>query len=151
MSRVFCALGHIFGTHLYATELASCKLKDTSHSAFLFLPLLNTSIPSNGTNIHHPVPKLNERAPLYRNIQIRNIMQDKPHHFLILVLADPFYERVRGKRETRFVGRESVFGEAEIEKAGYWNGGGAELFLLLIEGNSLVWGLFGEGGKERTG
>lgn len=53
----------------------------------ILIPLLRTRIPPNRTNINHSIPKLHKRAPLDRDIQIRDIMQYKIHQFFVLGLA----------------------------------------------------------------
>lgn len=97
------------------------------------IPLLHTRIPADGTNIHHPIPKLHKRAPLNRQVQIRHIMQHKPHKLLVLVLAQPLYEAVTCEGYAEFIGCEPVFAETEVEHGGDGDGGGAELLLLFGE------------------
>lgn len=58
-------------------------------------------------------------------------MEDEPHELLVRVLAQPLDEAVRRERHPRFVCREAVLGEAEVEERGHWNGAGAQLLLLL--------------------
>lgn len=95
------------------------------------IPLLHTSIPSNGRDINHAIPKLYKRAPLNGNIQIRDVMQDKLDELLVLVLAQPLDKRVRRERDAELEGREPVLREAEVEERSDVDGRGAELFLLL--------------------
>jgi hypothetical protein len=101
--------------------------------SFILIPLLHTRIPPHRTNINHPIPKLHKRAPLKRDLQIRNIMQNKPNQLLILFLPNPLNEAMGGERDAHFVGCEPVLGEAEVEHGRYGSGGSAELLLLLGE------------------
>ena len=58
-------------------------------------------------------------------------MQDPVDEFLVGRLAEPFYEGERGQGDAHADGRQAVFGEAEVEHAGYEGGGCAELLLLF--------------------
>lgn len=99
----------------------------------VFVPLTDTSIPPNRADVDHAIPELDECTSLDGNIQVCHIMQDESHELLVVVLANPLDERMRGQRLAHTVGGQTVLGEAEVEECGDGDGGGAELFLLLGE------------------
>src|SRR5450432_244525 len=99
----------------------------------ILIPLLNASIPAHGRHINHAIPKLDKRAPLDRQLEIRNIMQHEFDQGLILLLADPFDKRVRGERHAHLVGRQAILGKAKVEERRDGDGRRADLFLLLCE------------------
>lgn len=99
----------------------------------ILIPLRDTGIPPNRRNINHAIPKLDKRAPLDRDVQIRDVMQYELHQLLIPLLADPGDEAVRRERRPGFVRREPVLREAVVEERRDRDGRRAELFLLLYQ------------------
>ena len=95
-------------------------------------PLLHRRVPAQRAHIDHPVPELHESAPLHRDIEIRNVVQEEFYQLLVVVFAEPLDEAVARERLAHAVGGEAVFREAEVEEGGDGDGGGAELFLLLV-------------------
>lgn len=116
-------------------------------------PLLITRIPPHRTNINHPIPELHKRAPLHRQLQIRDIMQDELDQLLVLLLADPRDEGLRREFLAQLVGREAVLREAEVEHGcdGDVGAEGAELLLLFGEvgaADEADGAFLAEGGEE---
>ena len=99
----------------------------------VLIPLLRTRITPNGANIDHPIPELDKRAPLDRDIQIRDIMQDELDQLLIPVLANPIDEALARQQGAQLVRRQPVLGEAEVEARGDAQRCRPELLLLLHE------------------
>lgn len=99
----------------------------------VLIPLLRTRITPNGANIDHPIPELDKRAPLNRNIQIRNIMQDELDQLLIPILANPIDEALARQQRAQLVRRQPVLGEAEVEARRDAQRRRAQLLLLLHE------------------
>lgn len=96
-------------------------------------PLCQTSVPPYRAHIHHPIPKLDKRASLDGNIEIRHVMQHELDELLVFLLAEPADEGLRCNGSAELEGCEAVFREAEVEEGGYADGGRAELFLLFGE------------------
>ena len=72
--------------------LLQCSYERLPNLVLLIIPfklisLLYTYISANRTNIHHAIPELHKRAPLYRDIQVCNIMQNKLYQLLVLRLS----------------------------------------------------------------
>ncbi len=97
----------------------------------ILISLSHTRISAHRANIHHPIPILNKSTPFDRDIQISNVVQHELHKLLVAVLANILDEGVGGEWTTELVGGQAVLGEAEIEEGGDWDGGRAELLLLL--------------------
>jgi hypothetical protein len=88
---------------------------------------------SNRRNIHHTIPELNKGAPLDWNIQVGDVFQHPADECLVLYLTDPFDKRGPRERDTHSKGYEAVFGKAEVEEGGHWDGVSTELPLLFGE------------------
>ena len=94
--------------------------------------LLVAGITADGGNVDHAITELDEGAPLDRNIQVRNVVQDEVGKLLVLVLANPLDEAAGLQRLALLEGRQPVLREAEVEERGDRDTGGfAKLFLLL--------------------
>lgn len=53
--------------------------------------------------------------PLDRNVHICNVVKNKVYKWLVLVLADPFDERLRRQFFSELVGCETVLGKTKVE------------------------------------
>lgn len=98
---------------------------------FILPPLLLTSVPANGADINHAVSELHKRAPLHRNFQVGDVVQQEAHEFLIPLLPDPGDEVLVRERLAHAKGCEAVFRKAKVEEGLYGDLGGCKLFLLF--------------------
>ena len=88
-------------------------------------------ISSNWTDVDHSITELDESAPtdgqhlvknsagsaspFNRNIQVRDIMQDKFHQDFVTIFADMLDKRLRWELFSEFVRREPVLRERVVE------------------------------------
>lgn len=100
---------------------------------FEFIPLLDARIPPHRANINHAVTELHKSTALLRQAEVCNVLEAEIDQVLVLLLAEPVDEAVAGERLSETVGRQAVFGKAEVEEGGDRRRGGAELLLLLPE------------------
>jgi len=97
------------------------------------IPLVNRSISTNGTNVYHSVAEFKESTPLFRNFQIRDVLENEVDQLLVFLFSDPLNEAIASKRFPQAVGCQAILGEAVVEEGGNAHARGAKLFLLLIE------------------
>lgn len=95
------------------------------------ITLLDAGSTSNGANVDHSIPELNESTALAGQLGVGNELENEIHQRLVLVLPKPLNEVVAGKRLAEAECGQTVLGEAEIEHSGNVNGGRSKLLLLL--------------------
>ena len=79
------------------------------------------------------LPELDKCTSLDRTLNIRNISQTEIDQGLVSLLAQPSDKALTRQGFAESEGSKTVFGEAEVEEAGYEYGRSAELFLLFGE------------------
>lgn len=85
---------------------------------FELFSLLYGRVTPHGTDIDHSIPKLHKGTPLYRDIHIREIMQDEVYERLVLVLAHELDEALARELLSQPVRRQAVLGECKVEILG---------------------------------
>lgn len=118
--------------------LLQCRNEGLTDLVLLIIHLILISLPhgcitSNRRNIDHAISILDECASLHWNVKVRNVMQDELDELLVSLLTNKLDKGVCCQRLTELVGCETVLGEAEVEKGGYWDVRCAELLLLFGE------------------
>lgn len=98
---------------------------------FELVPLFNTCISANRTNIDHSVSEFNEGTTLLGQLQVRKVSEDEVHQLLVFLLADPLNEAGAGKRLAQTKSHQTILREAEIEKGGHVRRPRSKLLLLL--------------------
>jgi len=79
------------------------------------------------------IPEFNKGPPLYRDINLALIAQNKIHKRLVLLLPQPDYEAIPRQHLPQSDCREPVLRKAEIKQGGDICGCRAKLFLLFCQ------------------
>ena len=81
--------------------------------------------------LHHRVPKFNERSSLFRTVNIRNVLQTEIDQLLVFFLTQPSNEALARQLLPQSIRRQAVLRKAEVEKTDDRYGGRSKLFLLF--------------------
>ena len=69
----------------------------------------------NRAHVHHTAAELDKRAAHDRQVELRDVRQDKLDQLLVLLLAEPVDERLAGQLLAHTVRRQAVLGEPVIK------------------------------------